>query len=357
MARKKTTIYDIASSLNVSVATVYRALHNTGRISAVTKQRILDKAEEMHFKINQSAQGIRRDPVTIGILLCCPVASFLEEIQSGIEYEFNNLSDYNYYADIHTLPSVNTEECPEAVSEIFMKFKERKYGGVIAFLSGSSESVAPALKELETADIPMTCLVNDLCYKNRVAFIGADGYCAGRIAAELLSLSCRNQRIAILTGDSSIHIHKENLSGFMAEAGKDLFSCTDIYEHKDLPALVTQKLDEILTHEPRYQGLYITSASSITACSYLATHPMDCSMRIITTDLYYPIKEQLKKGTLCATIFQNPFLQGRKAVSSLYAYLQRQPVKDVVKIAPQIVMCSNIDMYYVRQPEDEKTQE
>ena len=45
---------------------------------------ILDKAEEMHFKINQSAQGIRRDPVTIGILLCCPVASFLEEIQSGI---------------------------------------------------------------------------------------------------------------------------------------------------------------------------------------------------------------------------------------------------------------------------------
>lgn len=34
-------------------------------------------------------------------------------------------------------------------------------------------------------------------YKNKVAFVRADGFCAGQIAAELLSFSCNHQRIAI----------------------------------------------------------------------------------------------------------------------------------------------------------------
>lgn len=351
MAPKKTTIYDIAQLLNISVGTVYRALHNTGRISPVTKQKILDKAQELNFRINQSAQGIRREPVTIGVLLCCPILPFLEEIRAGIEYEFSNLSQYNYYADIRQMPPLNADDCAELINEALQDFHEKRYGGVILFLSGSSEGSRPALEQLEEAGMPMVCLVNDLPYRNKVAFVRADGQCAGQIAAELLSLSCNQQNIAILTGDSSIHIHKENLAGFMEEARRHQFASMRIYEHKDHPELVTQKLEEIFSCDPPYQGLYITSASSIIASPYLMELNKEKKLNIIATDLYYPIKVPLQRGIISATIFQNPFLQGRKAASNLYNHLQHHAIHEDIRIAPQIVMRSNVEMYHIKQPE------
>ena len=187
MNEKKPTIYDLAASLNISVGTVYRALHGTGRISQATKNRVLEKAAEMNFKFNQSAQGLSRAPITIGVVLCCPVVPFLNEIHDGIVYEFSSLSQYNVYSDIRIMPPVNTEDCAGQITECLSEFQSKNYAGVILFLSGSHRKCDESLCSLETAGIPMVCLINDIPYKNRVSFVSADGYCAGRIAAELLS--------------------------------------------------------------------------------------------------------------------------------------------------------------------------
>ncbi len=347
MAEKKPTIYDLAESLNISVGTVYRALHNTGRISAVTKQRVLEKAAEMNFRLNKTAQALSRSPITVGVILCCPVVPFLEEIHAGITYEFASLSKYNVYSDIRMMPPMNADDCPEQISEYLLDFKEKGYAGIILFLSGSHHKCDAALRSIEEAQIPMVCLINDIPLKNRKTFVTADGYCAGRIAAELLSMSCAKQRIAILTGDSSIHIHKQNLSGFMDEAGNDLFAVMDVYEHQDRPERVEQQLAEIFRHQPAYHGLYITSASSITACPLLMDMNKNKQVKVIATDLFPQIKAPLEQGVVTATIFQNPFLQGRKAVASMYGFLQNESPKETVKIAPQIVMHANIGLYHI----------
>lgn len=348
MNEKKPTIYDLAASLNISVGTVYRALHGTGRISQATKNRVLEKAAEMNFKFNQSAQGLSRAPITIGVVLCCPVVPFLNEIHDGIVYEFSSLSQYNVYSDIRIMPPVNTEDCAGQITECLSEFQSKNYAGVILFLSGSHRKCDEALCSLETAGIPMVCLINDIPYKNRVSFVSADGYCAGRIAAELLSLTCANQRIAILTGDSSIHIHRQNIAGFMKEAEHGLFEAADIFEHQDCPERVRQQLVSIFEHTPSYQGLYITSASSITACPILTRINRGKKIKVVTTDLFPQTKEPLDEGIIVATIFQNPFLQGRKAVKSLYCHLQNEEVKNIVKIPPQIVMRSNLDLYHLK---------
>lgn len=355
MNEKKPTIYDLADALNISVGTVYRALHDTGRISPKTKARVLAKASEMNFKFNQSAQGISRAPITIGVILCCPVIPFLDEIHSGILYEFSSLSQYNVFSDIRTMPSMNTENCADQVNQCLDEFRQKNYAGVILFLSGSHHVCDDALTALEKANIPMVCVINDIPRTNRVAFVGADGYCAGRIAAELLSLTCANQRIAILTGDSSIHIHQQNISGFMKEAECGLFAAADIYEHHDHPELVKQELQAIFHHEPAYQGLYITSASSITACPILMNINHNNQVKVVTTDLFAQMKAPLDSGVIFATIFQNPFMQGRKAVKSIYQHLQNEKIKDVIKIPPQIVMRTNIDSFYINESSSHNT--
>ncbi len=347
MTDKKPTIYDLADALGVSVGTVYRALHNTGRISKVTKARILEKAEEMNFTLNRSAQGLSRAPITIGVILCCPVIPFLDEIRSGIDYEFSSLSQYNVFSDVRIMPPQNAEDCSEQISQCLLEFVERSYGGIVLFLSGSHEKCDPALRAVEKAKIPMVCITNDIPYENRVVFVTADGYCAGRISAELLALTCPDQRIAILTGDSSIHIHRQNLEGFMKEAANSTFAATDIYEHQDQPERVEQRLMEIFQHQPTYQGLYITSASSITACPLLMDMNRNRALKVITTDLFQQITQPLDEGIITATIFQNPFLQGRKSVTSLYRHLHNEEVSPVIKIPPQIVMRSNVDLYHI----------
>lgn len=347
MADKKTTIYDLAESLHISVGTVYRALHGTGRISPSTKEKVLNKAAEMNFEFNPSAQRLSRAPITIGVILCCPIPEFLNEIYSGISYEFSELAQYKVISDIRIMPNKNAEDCSDLISEALLSFIEKKYDGVILFLSGSHSPCSDALSALAEAGIPMVCLVNDIPFKNRISFVSADGTCAGRIAAELLSLSCAKKNIALLTGDNSVYIHKLNLSGFMDEAKNGIFSSIDIYEHQDKPDLIRKQLDEIFKHTPSYQGLYITSASSIYAYPILLKLNKNHKVNIITTDLFSQTKKPLNQKIIMATIFQNPFLQGRKAVKAMYNYLQNHAKQDVVMIPPQIVMHSNVDLYHV----------
>lgn len=353
MIEKKPTIYDLADSLHISVGTVYRALHGTGRISPTTKERVLARAAEMNFELNPSAQRLSQAPITIGVVLCCPVVPFRDEIHSGITYEFSTLSQYKVFSDIRIMPAQNAEACSEQISEALLDFKRRQYSGVILFLSGSHDKCAAALDELNDAGIPMVCLVNDIPRPNRISFVGADGFCAGRIAAELLSLSCAGQRIAILTGGSGIHIHQLNMAGFMKEAESDHFAVVDVYEHQDCPELVRQQLAAIFDHAPSYQGLYITSASSIIACPILMKLNQARSMTVVTTDLFYQTKQPLEERIITATIFQNPFLQGRKAVKSIYNYLQNRTEQGVVRIPPQIVMRSNVELYHINEPAPE----
>lgn len=52
------TTKDLAKVCGVSTTTVQRALHGNGRINAETKQRILNKAKELHYEPNMTARAL-----------------------------------------------------------------------------------------------------------------------------------------------------------------------------------------------------------------------------------------------------------------------------------------------------------
>ena len=54
------SLKDIAQSLNLSVATVSRALNNQGRISPKTRARVLKAMEQMHYRPNEAARALRQ---------------------------------------------------------------------------------------------------------------------------------------------------------------------------------------------------------------------------------------------------------------------------------------------------------
>ena len=68
--KKSATIYDISEKLNISAATVSRALNNHPKISIKTKELVLATAKELNYKQNTLAQALKSGKTNnVGIIV------------------------------------------------------------------------------------------------------------------------------------------------------------------------------------------------------------------------------------------------------------------------------------------------
>ncbi len=85
MPRKKITLKDIATSLNTSITTVYRALNGHPDISKKLKEQILVMAEQLHYHPNYFASSLRKKKSgIIGVIIPKLTHYFSSTIISGI---------------------------------------------------------------------------------------------------------------------------------------------------------------------------------------------------------------------------------------------------------------------------------
>ena len=92
---KEITIYDLAKKLNLSIATVSRALKDDPVVSKKTKKKIADLAEKMGYRSNHFARNLRNQRTnTIGVIVPRLDSYFMATVISGIENIANN-AGYN----------------------------------------------------------------------------------------------------------------------------------------------------------------------------------------------------------------------------------------------------------------------
>src|SRR5436190_4650188 len=86
LKRKEVTIYDLAHKLNISVATVSRALKDDSVVSKKTKKKIADLAEELGYRSNHFARNLRQQQTnTIGVIVHELNSNFITSVLAGIE--------------------------------------------------------------------------------------------------------------------------------------------------------------------------------------------------------------------------------------------------------------------------------
>lgn len=92
---KEVTIYDIADKLNISIATVSRALKDDPVVNKKTKKKIFDLAEELGYRSNQFARNLRNQRTeTIGVIVPRLNSYFMSTVIAGIE-NIANSEGYN----------------------------------------------------------------------------------------------------------------------------------------------------------------------------------------------------------------------------------------------------------------------
>ncbi len=126
------TLKDIAQHMNLSVATVSRALNNKGRISKETTQRIMQVAEEMGYKPNESARALKTNrSSTIGVIIPDSKNIFYSKMLKSIDQVLLNKGYSIIFCD--------SDEKIEREQEYFELLKSKSVSGMIIVTAGKTD--------------------------------------------------------------------------------------------------------------------------------------------------------------------------------------------------------------------------
>lgn len=136
MSREKdVTIYDLARKLNISIATVSRALKDDPVVSKKTKKRIADLAQEMGYRSNNFARNLRTQRTnTIGVIIPRINSNFMSAVIAGME----NIATSEGYNLIISQSSESQEKEKANAATLF----NNRVDGLLVSLAYDTESMA-----------------------------------------------------------------------------------------------------------------------------------------------------------------------------------------------------------------------
>ncbi|MBK8428408.1 MAG: LacI family DNA-binding transcriptional regulator [Lewinellaceae bacterium] len=202
--KKEVTIYDIAEKLNVSAATVSRALRNHPAVSAKTKKRINDLAESFGYQTNQFARNLRQQQTkTIGVIVPRLNSYFMATVISGIEHVANE-AGYNLLIS-------QSSELPDRENAIAKTMFNNRVDGVLVSLSYLTGSLQH-FNRFSQKNIPV--IFFDRTFETEIyTNIRINNLQAGYDATKhLLEKGCR--RILHVSVSSTHSIYQERFKGY-----------------------------------------------------------------------------------------------------------------------------------------------
>jgi LacI family transcriptional regulator len=205
MNKKSATIYDISKKLNVSVATVSRALNDHPRISEATKDLVRKTAKEMNYKQNNLAKALKSgETKNVGIIVPYINTNFFSSVIRGIEEE---LSPHGYHVIIcQSHEDVNIEK------RHLNTLLNAQVDGIFMSLSKTTLDTEHIKNILDTSNTPIIFFDR----KKDIAGISTvtiDDYRGGYIATEhLIREGYKN--ICHFAGDLNLEIYQNRLNGY-----------------------------------------------------------------------------------------------------------------------------------------------
>ncbi|MCY6482913.1 LacI family DNA-binding transcriptional regulator [Clostridium aestuarii] len=205
-----TTIKDIAKELNISIATVSKALNDSYDISDKTKDKVRKTAKKMNYKPNAIAQGLVTNKTnTIGLIIPDITNPFYPEIARGVEEKLNE-HGYNVF-----LCNSNWEVKRE--KKYIDLLISKQVDGIILAHSGMKSW------SLENIDIPIVSVATKSGYKEE-NFVVIDDKKGGYLATKHL-LENAYKKIMFIGGQNSIETNRMRLEGYklaLTEEGIEL---------------------------------------------------------------------------------------------------------------------------------------
>lgn len=249
--KKEITIYDIANELNLSPATVSRALNGSSIVQEKTRKKILQAAERLGYRVNAFAKNIRMGKTkTIGVVVHELKSNFITSVLSGIE----KIASAHGYDIIIAHSGENKEKEIQNAANLFNK----RVDGLLASLAFDTMDWNH-FKPFIEKQVPV--IFYDRVFKHSpFTSVILDNFRAGyEMTKHLIDQGYR--RIMHVTADVSKNVYADRLEGYKAAltehdipVSKELIHITSLNEDAGL-----QEADYIASMKKKPDAVFVTN--------------------------------------------------------------------------------------------------
>jgi LacI family transcriptional regulator len=338
-------VHKIAEMAKVSIGTVDRALHGRPGISEATRKKVLQIAKKLDYSPHPAARTLSVGSAGIKIGVCIPkeIRLFYDQMRAGIFDEARRVRGFGVEVLYTPVPALAKGEGQRAAALL-----DRGVNALI-LTPGDPDSITPLIDHAEEHNVRVICITTDAPQSNRSSVVCVDPELNGQLAAELMAKFVGpGSEVAMITGMLSAEEHRLKAEGFCAGFTDDCANgrVTAVIEAHESEEESHRKTCELLAEHPRLRGIYVSTVNCLPVCRALQDCGRADQVQLITTDLFPEMVPHLRKGTIRAAIYQNPYLQGQIAVRLLVDHLLNGlAIPDASYLNPGIVLRTNLQLF------------
>jgi LacI family transcriptional regulator len=204
LKEKEITIYDLANELNISVATVSRALKDDPAVNKKTKKKVYELAEKVGYRSNYFARNLRSQKTnTIGLIVSRINSNFQASVISGIE-DIATKHGYNL------IISQSSEQYSKEEANAKTMFNNRVDGLLVslAFDAKNLNHFEPFFKK----NIPIIFFDRVMQHPDSTSIVINNTGAAYKATLHLAEQGCK--RIIHITAPSNLNVYTDRLKGY-----------------------------------------------------------------------------------------------------------------------------------------------
>lgn len=221
---KKTTIYDIAKVLDITAASVSRALNNNPKISESTRKLVMETAAKMNYKQNKLALALRcGKSYNVGVIVPRIDSNFFASVIRGIEEEL--------YAHKYNVIICQTHDDEKREFENINTLLNAQVDGILMSVSNVvSENASEndrIIKKVIEKNVPLVFFDRKKNIEG-VSSVTINDYDVSYLATKhLIEQGCT--RIAHFKGNQSLEIFANRLAGYKQALLDSGIACNEDY--------------------------------------------------------------------------------------------------------------------------------
>lgn len=202
---KRTSLKDLADRLDVSIATVSRALRNSHEVGEDITRKVQELAKKMNYRPNPFAQSLRKEaPKVIGVIVPNLVTHYYASVLDGIE-DFAMQQGYSVI-------SANSRESHQREVQAISNFLDMRVEGIIACLSQETTDYTH-FEELYKMGVPLVFFAR-CCLEEKFSQVVANGDEAAQLATQHL-INKGSRRIAFIGGPNHLDMVRRRKHGYL----------------------------------------------------------------------------------------------------------------------------------------------
>jgi ribose transport system substrate-binding protein len=213
----------------------------------------------------------------------------------------------------------------------------------------SDEQFTPLINKV-VERVPVITIDTDASNSNRMAYIGTDNYYSGYLAGKALIEDTKGQaNVAIITGSFYANHQQLRVQGFrdavMSEQGIKIIT---MEESEISRVRAAEKAYQILKDYPEVNAFYGTSAlDGIGIAQVVEKYKKTDQVYIIGFDNLPETLDYLSKGTIEATIVQEPYEMGYRAVQMMIDLIEGKTVPPVVHTNTRVLRAADLPVSHL----------